>query len=139
MYASGSRFARRATIALKSFSIAFESSIEPVITASRVTSAASAIRTSASSRDDSTPRAARLCAASSINTPTAVLFESRTDSRAERLLAIVRRQRVDDRIDCAVEKIVELMNRDVDAMVGYARLRKVIGADALGAVAGPHH
>src|SRR5277367_6690363 len=59
--------------------------------------------------------------------------------RAERLLAIVSRERVDNRIDCAVEKIVELMNRHVDAMVGHARLRKIVGADALRAVARSHH
>src|SRR6266481_2308724 len=140
MYASGSRFSRRATIALKSFSIAFESSIEPVITASRVTPAASAIRTSASSRDDSIPTAARLCAATSISTRTREMSKALcTGSRAERLLAIVGCERFDNRIDCAVEKIVELMNRHVDAMVGHPRLRKIIGADPFRAIAGAHH
>src|SRR5258708_7932723 len=140
MYAIGSRFSRRATIALKSFSIAFESPIEPAMTASRVTPAASAIRTSASSRDDSIPTAARLCAAISISARAAEMSEFLgTDLRAERLFAIVGRQRIDDRIDCAVEKIVELMDRHVDAMVRHARLRKVISADALGAVARPNH
>src|SRR5260221_7115257 len=140
MYASGSRFSRRATIALNSFSISFESSIEPVITASRVTPAASAIRTSASSRDDSIPTAARLCTAISISARAAEMSDSLgTGLCAERLLAIVRCQRVDHRIDRAVEKIVELMNRHVDAMVGHARLRKIVGADALRAVARPDH
>ena len=111
----------RAIIALNSFNISVESSIEPVMTASRVTPAASAIKTSASSRADSMPTAARLCAAISISARAAEMSESRpTYSRVERLLAIVSCQRVDHRIDCAVEKIVELMNRHVDAMVGHA-------------------
>src|SRR5271156_1208127 len=133
MYATGSRFSRRAIIASKFFRVSVERSSEPTTIASRVTPAAAAIRTSASSRDDSMPALASLCAAWSIASCArrwliAVLG-------AQRLLAIVSCQRVDNRIDGAVEKIVELMNRHVDAMVGHPRLRKVVGADALGAVA----
>src|SRR5277367_3935935 len=118
MYAIGSRFSRRAIGASNFFSIAGESSIEPVTTASRVTPAASAINNCASRCDDSTPATASLRDASSTFRHVANLtLTSRTGLRAERLLAIVCRQRVDNRIDCAVEKIVQLMNRHVDAMV----------------------
>src|SRR5712671_3433533 len=109
------------------FSIADERPNEPVTIASRVTPAASAIRTSASSRDDSIPTLARLCAATSISARAAEMSESLgTGLRAERLLAIVGCERFDNRIDCAVKKIVELMNRHVDAMVGHPRLRKIV-------------
>src|ERR1700722_15630872 len=122
MYATGSRFSRRAISASNFLSIAAERSIEPVTTASRATPAASAIRSCASRCDDSIPAAASLRDASSTFSHVANLTLSPdTGLCVERLLAIVRRQRVDHRIDCAVEEIVELMNRHVDAMVGHAR------------------
>src|SRR5208282_686770 len=140
MYATGSRFSRRAIIASNFFCAAGESSIEPVMAAARVTPAAAAIKSSVSSRADSRPAAASLCTAASIIARAAELCQSlRTELRAERLLLIVGRQRVDNRIDRTVEKIVELMNRHVNAMVGHPRLRKIVRADSLGTVARPHH
>src|SRR5208337_25801 len=140
MYATGSRFSRRAIIALNFLTVSSDSSIEPMTAASRVTPAASAISSSESSRADSMPAAASVCAAASISVRVPEMcVPLRTELRAERLLLIVGRQRVDDRIDLAVEKIVELMNRHVDAMVGHPRLRKIVRADSLGAVARPHH
>src|ERR1039458_3108204 len=134
MYAIGSRLSRRAIIVWKLSSVAGDSSSEPVTAASRVTPAAAAIRSCASSRADSMPQAASLRAALSISSNARRARTSlMTMLRAERLLLIVGRQRVDHRIDFAVEKIVELMNRHVNAMVGHARLRKIVRADALGA------
>ena len=46
-------------------------------------------------------------------------------------------QRLDDLVErLAVEHLVELVERQVDAVVGDPPLRKIVGADALGAVAG---
>src|SRR5271156_319477 len=140
MYAIGSRCSRRATIASNFFNVSDESSIEPITAASRVTPAAAAISSSASSRDDSIPADASLRDALSIaSNARRASISLITELRAERLLAIVSSERVDNRIDCAVEKGVELMNRHVDAMVGHPRLRKVVGADSLRAVARAHH
>src|ERR1039457_689663 len=49
------------------------------------------------------------------------------------------RQRLDEHIEVAVEHTLELMQRQVDAMIGHARLRKVVGANLLAAVATPNH
>ena len=49
------------------------------------------------------------------------------------------RERIDQRIDGAIEDLIELMEREIHAMIGDARLWKVIGADALGTVAGTDH
>src|ERR1700688_5027675 len=48
-------------------------------------------------------------------------------------------QRLDEQVEIAVEHALELMQREVDAVVGDARLRKVVGADLLAAITGPHH
>src|SRR3954471_2916958 len=45
-------------------------------------------------------------------------------------------QRVDDLVELAEHHPVELVERQVDAMVGHPPLREIIGTDALGAVAG---
>src|SRR5882724_13407175 len=52
---------------------------------------------------------------------------------------IVLRQRFDDRIETAVHHLVELVQRQPDAMVGQPVLRKIVGADLFTSVAGPHH
>src|SRR5579859_745628 len=49
------------------------------------------------------------------------------------------RQRLDEQVEIAVEHPLELMHREVDAMVGHARLREVVCANLLAAVAAPHH
>ena len=46
-------------------------------------------------------------------------------------------QRVDDLVEIALHHPVELVERQVDAVVGHPPLRKIVGADALGAVARP--
>src|SRR5689334_5113620 len=45
-------------------------------------------------------------------------------------------QRFDELTEIAVEDAVELMRREVDAVIGDAALRKVVRADLLGPVAG---
>src|SRR5579871_2628867 len=42
-------------------------------------------------------------------------------------------ERRDELVQVAVHHVVELVEREVDAMVGDAALRKIVGADALGA------
>src|SRR5687767_5529260 len=44
-------------------------------------------------------------------------------------------QRLDQAFQVAVDHVRELVQRQVDAMVGHAALRKVIGADAFGTIA----
>src|SRR5688500_15931106 len=45
-------------------------------------------------------------------------------------------QRVDQLVDRAIEHALQLVRREVDAMVGDAALRKVVGANLLRAFAG---
>src|SRR5579883_1985036 len=44
-------------------------------------------------------------------------------------------ERADELFEMPVHDLIELVEREVDAMVGDAALREVVGADALGAVA----
>ena len=44
-------------------------------------------------------------------------------------------ERPNQLIEIAVHDVVELVEREIDAMIGDAPLRKIVGADALGAVA----
>src|SRR5690606_8728690 len=44
---------------------------------------------------------------------------------------VIRNQRVDDFVKLALHYPVELVEREVDAMVGEPSLRKIVGADAL--------
>src|SRR5713101_3195163 len=60
-------------------------------------------------------------------------------SGAQRLRLLLRRQGVDKRIDFAVQHVVELMQRQVDAMVGDAGLREVVSANSFRAVARADH
>ena len=46
------------------------------------------------------------------------------------------RQGVNHRADVAVEKIIEIISGHVDAMIGDAALRKIVGANTFAAVAG---
>src|SRR5580693_2674573 len=48
-------------------------------------------------------------------------------------------QRLDEQVEVAIEYALELMQREVDAVVGDARLREVVGADLLAAVTASHH
>ena len=47
-------------------------------------------------------------------------------------------QRFDDWVEVALHDLVELVEGEVDAVVGDASLRKIVGADASGAVARAH-
>src|SRR6202044_1567828 len=47
-------------------------------------------------------------------------------------------QRTNQLVEIAVHDIVQLVEREIDAMVGHAALRKVIGANALGTIARTH-
>src|SRR5438876_6195682 len=144
MYASGSRAARRLTSSAKRARTA--SSIMPTSASSvaRDTPAVLASRISASRRGLGPPAAASIAtAASSIergdSAPPSSAPAFIASSGAQRLGLLFGRERVDQRIERAVEHLVELMEREIDAMVGDARLRKVVGADALGAVARADH
>lgn len=54
------------------------------------------------------------------------------------LFRLVRRYtRVDDFLNIAVHNFVQLVEREIDAVIGHAALRKIVGADLLGAVTGP--
>ena len=56
--------------------------------------------------------------------------------RGEKRCLVVGHQRIDDLVQPdAVDHLGQLVERQVDAMVGDAPLRKIVGADALGAVA----
>ena len=46
-------------------------------------------------------------------------------------------ERVDHLVEIAVENILELIERQTDAMIGESALRIIIGADALAAVPVP--
>ena len=50
-----------------------------------------------------------------------------------------RREAVEQLLHRAAHDGVQLVQREVDPMVGHAVLREVVGADALAAVAGAHH
>ena len=52
------------------------------------------------------------------------------------LLAVVVDQRVGHRLQVAGDDLVELVQREADAVVGQAILREVVGANPLAAVAG---
>src|ERR1700680_1853596 len=52
------------------------------------------------------------------------------------LSLVVRHQRVDERSELAVHHFGELVQRQADAMVGHAILRKIVRANFLRAVAG---
>src|SRR5437667_11738955 len=52
---------------------------------------------------------------------------------------IIGGQRVDNGIELAIHHLVELMQRQADAMVGDAVLREVVRPDLLAAVAGADH
>src|SRR5579864_5081534 len=41
-------------------------------------------------------------------------------------------------VEIAVHHVIELVQGEIDAMVGHAALRKIVGAYALGAIAGPY-
>ena len=59
--------------------------------------------------------------------------------RSERrplLLPLVFHQGVDHRIEVAGDDVVELVEREVDAVVGQAVFGEIVGADPLAAVAG---
>src|SRR5216683_1233047 len=60
-------------------------------------------------------------------------------SGAQRLRLLLRRQGVDKRIDFAVQHVVELVERQVDAMVGDAGLREVVSANSFRTVARADH
>jgi hypothetical protein len=46
-----------------------------------------------------------------------------------------RHELVDHRIDVALERVLQLMHREVDAVIGDAVLFEVVGADLLGSIA----
>src|SRR5579863_6092043 len=56
--------------------------------------------------------------------------------QAPRLILV--RQRFDEHVEIAVEHALQLMQRDVDTMVGHARLREVVRPDLLAAIAAAH-
>src|SRR5262245_30055659 len=55
--------------------------------------------------------------------------------RGELLGLVLGGERVEDLVQLAVHDAVDLVEREVDAVIGDAALREVVGADALGAVA----
>ena len=56
--------------------------------------------------------------------------------RRQPLLQIMRHQRFKNRVDIAFQEYRQVVEREFDAMVGHAVLRKVVGADAFVAFAG---
>ena len=48
-------------------------------------------------------------------------------------------QRLDERLQLAFHHLIQLMQREADAVIRNAILREIIGADLLAAVAGAHH
>src|SRR5262245_11207437 len=57
----------------------------------------------------------------------------------ERVAARLGGQRVDHRVEVAVEHTIELVQGEIDAMIGDPALREVVRADLLRAVAAAHH
>src|SRR5688572_2589284 len=52
---------------------------------------------------------------------------------------MMRRKRVDERVDAAVHHAIELVQRESDAVIGDAVLGEVVGSDLVRAVARFHH
>src|SRR5438105_2146255 len=91
----------------------------------------------ASSAESSTPAATSLTRASRSSGPSASGSGSAIKADiGEQLRLVIGDQRVDDFVEFAHHHPVELVERQVDTMVGDAALREIVGADALRAVAG---
>src|SRR5581483_6344620 len=60
------------------------------------------------------------------------------DGRRQLACLVVLDQRIDQRIQPAVEYLRQVVHRQPDAVVGHAILREVIGADLFAAVATAH-
>ncbi len=62
-------------------------------------------------------------------------FSRLARQRGELLGLVLLRERVDELVEVAVHDRVDLVEREVDAVVGHAALREIVGADALAAIA----
>src|SRR5690606_36223633 len=65
-------------------------------------------------------------------------YLSRLPQRCQLVRLVLVHQRIDDFIEFALHNLFELVERQVDAVIGDAALREIVGADALGAIAGTH-
>ena len=59
-----------------------------------------------------------------------------SDEARELVGLVLGGERVGEVVQVAVHDLLDLVQREVDAVVGHAALREVVGADAVGAVAG---
>src|SRR5918992_3157349 len=62
-----------------------------------------------------------------------------TVSGIDQLLPAGHAQRVDDRVQIAIEHVVEIVHRQIDSVISDAALRKIIGPNFGGPVTGADH
>src|SRR5688500_10833227 len=73
--------------------------------------------------------------ASSIAAESVRRMSGRLREARELLGLVLRRQRRGDLLEFAIHDAVDLVEGEVDAVVGHAALRKVVSADAIGSIA----
>src|SRR4029079_11751871 len=95
-----------------------------------------ASRICASRRGDSTPFWARNCSVHWSRAPIVHTRSAMVLQRPQALLLVVVLQRPDQFVEVTQDDRVELVKGQVNAVVGEAVLREIVGADALVAVAG---
>src|SRR5262245_37407247 len=126
MYAIGSPSRRRAAIWLKRASISGGNSCSPCA----ITLASEKPHASASNRRASRGSMPEAASARAIFKSAGFLGEL-----SEPLGVVGSDQAADQLVHLAVEDALDLVQRQVDPVIGDAALREVVGADALGAVA----
>src|SRR5580658_11296642 len=132
MCCSGSRAARRA---ISDQNLASKAESGTVCSSPRRTRWTLAAISSASARGDSTPASASRAAASATSSSSRLIIAGRPGLQLRGQVG--RCQRVDDRVQIAVDDLVEVVGPVADPVVGDAVLGEVVGADALGPVYGP--
>src|SRR5262245_5636906 len=78
------------------------------------------------------PSASRLLA--SVSTAPSVIASAFSAGIGQQPRLVIGDQRVDDLVELAQHHAIELVERQVDAVIGDAPLREIVGADALGTV-----
>src|SRR6516164_3080964 len=141
MCCSGSRFARRLT---STQNLASNSESGTVCSSPRLTWCTFAAMSSASVRGESTPASASRAVASAISSSSRLTVLPRSPPDGFLLLSLIgqlrvqvrRRQRVDHRVQVALDHLVQVVGLVADPMIGDPVLREVVGADPLGPVDG---
>src|SRR5690349_21832891 len=133
MYATGSPAFRRATIATSRRRCAASTTFSPYAMSAE---ASSPRALPASTRASSAGVGERPVSSTRPASIAAAMVRSGAVIAGEAAPLLVGEQRVDDRIETAVEDAFQIARREPDAVVGEAVLRKVVRADLLAPVAG---